>query len=192
MARVELLLDGRPLAVLWTAPFDYRWSTVKATNGPHTLTAAVTDNAGNRIVSASRTVTVQNSPKLPVPSEIVLHAAQAEKIAGSWVVTPDATAAGGARLQNPNLGAAKISTPLASPVSYFELTFPANAGVPYRLWLRGKAQNDDYANDSVFVQFDGSVDANGVPMARIGTTAAEGIVVENCGGCGLERVGLAG
>ena len=188
VSRVELLLDGRPLAVLSTAPFDYAWSTSGVSNGVHSLTAAATDTAGNRVVSAAVAVNVQNAPKAP-PREIVLHVARAEKIAGSWILTPDATAASGARLQSPNAGAAKITTPLAAPLSYFELTFAADAGVPYRLWMRGRAQNDDYANDSVFVQFDGSVDALGAATARIGTTSAEGIVIEDCGGCGLSGWG---
>jgi hypothetical protein len=46
-------------------------------------------------------------------------------------------AAGGARLQSADAGAAKVVTPLAAPASYAELTFAAAAGQPYRLWLRG-------------------------------------------------------
>ena len=44
----------------------------------------------------------------------------------------------------------------------FEKTFTARAGVPYRLWIRSRAQNDAWTNDSVFVQFSAAVDANGI------------------------------
>ena len=189
VSRVELLLDGQPLAVLWTPPFEYAWWTTKVPNGTHTLTAAAVDNAGNRTLSAVTTVNVQNLAQTSTAREIVLYASKATTVAGNWVVAADATAAGGARLQNPNVNAPKVVTALAAPASYFELTFQADAGVPYRLWLRGKAQNDDYANDSVYVQFDRSVDATGTPIARIGTAAAEGVVIENCAGCGLSGWG---
>ena len=119
----------------------------------------------------------------------MLYAAQSPLIAGAWLPTADATAAAGVRLQNPNLGAAKLTQALASPVNYFDLTFDAEAGKAYRLWIRARAQNDDYANDSVFVQFDRSVDASGSPVSRLGTTSAEAIVIENCSGCGLSGWG---
>ena len=189
VSRVELWLDGEPLAVLTAAPFEYPWATTRVSNGTHTLTAAATDNAGNRTISAAQSVNVQNTPASGPAREIVLYASTATTIVGNWIPTPDPTAAGGVRLQNRNLGAAKILTPLAAPASYFELTFNADAGIPYRLWLRGKAENDDYANDSVAVQFDHSVDGLGAAMARIGTTEAQNVIIENCTGCGLSGWG---
>lgn len=189
VARVELMLDGQPLAVLTSAPFQYVWSTTSVAAGTHTLTAAATDNAGNRTVTSAQPVNVQNVSVGGSAREVVLYASKAPTIAGNWLVTADASAAGGARLQNPNLNAAKLLTPLEAPASYFEFTFSADAGVPYRLWLRGRAQNDDYANDSVFVQFDRSVDASGAAISRIGTATAETVVIEDCGGCGLSGWG---
>jgi hypothetical protein len=189
VSRVELLLDGQPLAVLPGAPFQYLWSTAAVADGTHTLVAAATDNSGNRTVSAPQTVTIQNASTISPSRELVLHAAQAATVAGNWIRTPDPTAASGARLQNPNLGVPKLLTALAAPASYFDLTFTADAGVPYRLWLRARAQNDDYANDSVFVQFDHSVDAVGAATSRIGTTEAEKVALEDCGGCGVSGWG---
>ena len=43
-----------------------------------------------------------------------------------------------------------------APASYFELPFYAEAGRAYRLWLRGKADSNSWANDSVFIQFTNS------------------------------------
>ena len=42
------------------------------------------------------------------PAEIVLRAADAPVVRGNWSVVSDASAAGGFRLANKNLGAAKI------------------------------------------------------------------------------------
>jgi len=89
----------------------------------------------------------------------------------------------------PDAGAPKLSAPLASPTSYFEMTFNAQAGIPYRLWIRGKAQNDFYGNDSVFVQFSGSVTSSGAATYRIGTTSATDYNLEDCSGCGLQGWG---
>ena len=55
------------------------------------------------------------------------------------------------------LKAAKVATPLAAPANYFDLTFNADSGVAYRVWMRAKADGNSYANDSVYLQFDQSV-----------------------------------
>jgi hypothetical protein len=57
--------------------------------------------------------------------------------------------------------------------------------LPYRLWMRGRADNDYYGNDSVFLQFSGAVNASGAPIYRTGTTSATDYNLENCSGCGL-------
>src|SRR5689334_22358040 len=101
--------------------------------------------------------------------EVVLYASEATTKIGNWQVVPDATAAGGARLANADLGGAKLAAPLPVPASYFEISFNAQSNVAYHLWIRGKAQNDSPYNDSVFVQFDGSVNANGTAVFRTGT-----------------------
>jgi phosphatidylserine/phosphatidylglycerophosphate/cardiolipin synthase-like enzyme len=119
------------------------------------------------------------------PGDIVLYASEAAVRVGSWSVVPDATAAGGARLANANAGAPKLTTALAQPAHYVQLTFNAEAGKPYRLWIRGKAEGDEWANDSAFVQFSGSVTSTGTPMWRIGTTSATEYNLEDCSGCGL-------
>lgn len=122
------------------------------------------------------------------PSDVVLYAGAASR-AGAWVAQADASAAGGSYVIHPDAGAPKIATAAAAPANYIETSFNAVAGVPYRLWLRSRAQNDYYGNDSVFVQFSGSVDASGTPMWRIGTTDATIVVLEDCGGCGEQGWG---
>ena len=117
---------------------------------------------------------------------IELPAENATVRAGKWVVTADATAPGGGKtMRHPDAGAGKITTAAASPANYFELTFSAQAGVPYHLSLYGKADNNYWGNDSVFVQFSGSVSSTGSAKWRIGTTAATEVNLEDCNGCGL-------
>ena len=71
------------------------------------------------------------------------------------------------------------------------MTFTAEAGVAYHLWMRGKAARNAWANDSVFVQFSGARDANGTAMNRIGTAAAMTVSIEEGSGAGLSEWGWA-
>ena len=120
---------------------------------------------------------------------MVLWAAEAPVRVGAWSVVADATAAGGKRIWNPDAGAPKVLTPLTSPTNYFEMTFNASAGVDYRLWIRGRAQNDFWGNDSVFIQFSDSVNSSGAAVFRIGSTSAAEMNLEDCSGCGLSGWG---
>jgi hypothetical protein len=90
---------------------------------------------------------------------------------------------------NPNAGAAKVAAAVAAPVNYVEFTFTAAAGRAYRLWIRGRADGNAWNNDSAFVQFSGSVNAQGTPVYRLGTTAATEFNLESCAGCGLSGWG---
>ena len=121
--------------------------------------------------------------------EVVLYAGQAPVKVGSWSVVGDATAAGSVRLVNPDLGAAKIVTPAAAPSSYVELSFFATANIPYHLWIRGKADGDSPYNDSVHVQFSGSMTSTGTATYRIGTTSSTEVNLEDCLGCGISGWG---
>jgi len=117
--------------------------------------------------------------------EIVLYAASATRVAGTWSLVADASAAGGARVWNADAAAAKLVTALANPANYFEVTFQAEANVAYHLWMRGKADKNAWANDSVYVQFSGSVDATGAAVHRIGTTGAATVSIEDGTNAGL-------
>jgi hypothetical protein len=123
-------------------------------------------------------------------AEAVMHAADAVT-AGLWRLVDDGSAASGRRAVHPDSGAAKLTSPLATPANYLELTFDAAAGRAYRLWIRGRADRDYYGNDSVFVQFSGTVNASGTPMYRIGSTSATSGVIEACSACGLRGWGWA-
>ena len=123
------------------------------------------------------------SPTLAQAStDIVLHAAKAPVRAGTWAVVADSTAADGFAMANPNLGAPEVKIPVANPTNYFQMTFPAYSGTAYHLWIRGKAANNSYTNDSVYVQFSDSVTSGGAAVDRIGTTSAAAVVLQKCTG----------
>ena len=125
----------------------------------------------------------------PTSGEIVLYAREAMAISGAWRLIADATAAGGSRIFHPDAGTPKVTAPLASPTAAFELSFAAESGRPYRLWIRGKADRNSYGNDSAHVQFSGSVTSAGAPTFRIGSTSATTYNLEDCDGCGLSGWG---
>jgi hypothetical protein len=117
----------------------------------------------------------------PSVSTIVLWTADVppHAVYGDWVRAADVSAAGRAFLYNPDRGRAKVAPALAAPTSYFDMGFTATAGVPYHLWVRTRAQNDDASNDSVHVQFSHALSATGAPFARIGTTASAEVVLQD-------------
>jgi hypothetical protein len=131
------------------------------------------------------------SPEPPSdPREIVMYVAGERLAAGqAWLLTSDSTAAGAARLLNPDQGLAKSPSASASGSDYFEVQFTAEAGVPYHLWVRSRAANDHWTNDSVFVQFNDSVNASGTPIWRIGSDSATYVSTEDCSGCGEQGWG---
>jgi hypothetical protein len=186
IAHVEFIVDGTVVGDAVSSPWTVSWTAAGA--GSHSVSARAYDDRGGVATAPGVTITVQ------VPTvageDAVVWAADATVVAG-WTLTSDPAAAGGARLQSPDLGVAKLTAPLAAPAKYFELTFNALAGRAYRLWIRGTAQSNAYTNDSAFVQFDGSVDQTGKAVYRIGTTDATVYSVEDCQGCGLSGWGWA-
>jgi len=119
-------------------------------------------------------------PPPPGATTLVLWASNtpAASIHGNWTRITDASASGGAALSNPNLGAAKISPALANPANYFEQTFTVFHGTAYHLWVRLRAGSNSLGNDSVHVQFSGSVDSFGSPHWQIGTTSSAEVVLQ--------------
>ena len=151
--------------------------------GTYTYTVTAVDGRGG---SATDTLTVTIAPT----KEIVLYGADnAEPFGGAWTKVADASAAGGERLYNPNAGAAKITTPAAEPGSFVTIPFIADPTQAYKLWIRLKADGNNFANDSVWVQFTGSTTAGGAPAYRVGTTSGLEVNLEECSGCGLSGWG---
>lgn len=137
----------------------------------------------------STTSATGTGPTTITAGEVVIPVAAGAAVGGDWQLVADSSAAGGARLSNPDRGAAKLTYPSAVPADYFDITFTAEAGRGYRLWVRGQAENDAWSNDSIFVQFDGSLNATGAPAYRIGTTDATVVCIEQGNGQGLAEWG---
>ena len=190
--RVDLSASGMPSGTSVT--FNPQ-STTGAGASSMTVAVAATAPLGsfNLTVTGTSSTTVHSATPVAVTiakpaagaPDVVVHARHASIKAGTWRLLSDQTAAGGERLEHPDAGAPKVTTPLATPANYVELTFNAEAGRGYRLWFRGRAQNDSYNNDSAYAQFDKSVDANGTAVNRIGTTQAVPLILEECSGCGV-------
>jgi hypothetical protein len=121
--------------------------------------------------------------------EIVLYTQSATSTAGQFRVEADSSAAGGATEHQPDFATPKITTPVAAPANYFDLTFNADAGTAYRVWIRARADGNSYMNDSVYLQFSNSVTDTGAQTYRIGTTSATAFVLEDCSGCAISGWG---
>jgi len=118
-------------------------------------------------------------------TEIYMQTGDGAAVHGAWRTESDPSAASERLVRHPNANAAKLAAPLASPANFIELSFPADPSQTYKLWMRMKADGNSWSNDSVFVQFDGAVDANGTPAYQIGTASALDVNLEECSGCGV-------
>ncbi len=197
--------DSSPIAtavVAGTLPSWYEWDVTQYLRSEKAAGRSVVSLLLRNTLTSSPQTTfnarehASNRPELLVAAEgagttadVVLRAGDASTLAGGWTLVPDVTAAGGSRVSLPDAGVAKLSGPLAAPVNYFEVPFTAEAGRPYRVWIRGRAERDSYSNDSAFVQFSGAVDSAGQPVYRIDTTSATTFVLEACSGCGVSGWG---
>jgi hypothetical protein len=121
--------------------------------------------------------------------DVVIHAPDIQVQGTRWKRITDSTAAVSTAVENADIGQPKIGTALSSPASYIEASFRAAAGVPYRLWIRMRAAGDLYSNDSVHVQFSGSVNATGSAVSRIGSQDSLGVFLEEGSGAGVQGWG---
>ena len=183
--KVDLWVDGQQRSTDLTEPYAFSLNTATMANGSHTLQARAYDIDGKR-TSVSRTVTVSNGD---AGGDIVLYASEAPVRAGTWRVVTDTTAAGGRRLEQPEAGANTIDPPLANPAHYVTLSATVQADTNYRLWLRLKAAGNSGYSDSVWVQTSDTVNANGSPVYRIGTSSATRVNLQDCTGCTVQGWG---
>jgi hypothetical protein len=170
--RVDFYAGDALIGSVTGPTFQMTWTAVA---GSYTFTAVATDNSNEWSRSAAVSVTTRR--------DVVIYGAQVARMVGRYSLAADAAAANGFGLLNPDANAAKVTTAAAAPASYAEFTFYAEAGTQYHLWLRGKAQRNSPYNDSLFAQFDNVADA------RIGTTSARSINLEEDAGVGLSGFG---
>lgn len=118
------------------------------------------------------------------PDEIVIHVADVCDFHGFFHLEDDATAAESVRVEDmPNLGARvggnSGNAADSNPSNYFDTTFKAQSGKPYHIWARMKvaASSEFGTSDSMYIQFNDSLNKNGGSVNRIGTS--QGLVVGN-------------
>jgi hypothetical protein len=111
---VQFRLDGANLgAEDTTAPYSVPWNTATAGDGSHTLTAVARDPAGNVVVSAPVSVTVDNG----IPTIAMSSPASGATVAGTATVSATATDGGTGiagvqfRLDGANLGVEDTTAP---------------------------------------------------------------------------------
>ena len=145
---------------------------------------------GGRRVDAAAAVRSCRSTAPPAATELVFYASDVvrENRHGGWVLEPDPTAAGGARLRTADRGWASAPAPLPQPADYFELGFTAPANVPYRIWVRMRAEPDSKWNDSVWLQFSDAL-VSGAPAYAINSPAGLLVNLEDCRDCGVSGWG---
>ena len=121
--------------------------------------------------------------------DVVIHAPDIQVHGTRWKAVSDSSAAVSTAVENADKGEAKIAVAVPNPASYIEASFSAAAGVPYRLWIRMRAIGDSWSNDSIHVQFSGSVSATGAAVTRIGSQDSLGVFLEEGNGAGVQGWG---
>jgi hypothetical protein len=153
------------------------WTTVRRTGvslsaGQQVWRLVITGAGSTGVVGNLNWIRAASAGTTTTAPEIVIYGADVPSgnLRGNWSRVSDSTAAAGIRLSNADRGASVVNAPLASPADYFDVTFSAEAGVRYRLWLRMKATSNSKWNDSAYVQFSGAVNSSGSAIYRMGTT----------------------
>ncbi len=132
-------------------------------------------------------------------TDIVIDASDISQAAlsGSWTLAHAEDCADGVKLVARGDGAAvsdavpatnAIQNPLPTPNDYFDVSFSASSGTPYRLWLRLRSGRRAPASDGVWVQFSDAL-VDGKPAYRVGTDTALLVTEQPCSGCVLSGWG---
>ena len=166
------------------------WTTLRRTAVPLQAGAqvlrAVMDSSGpNGTVGNINWIRVSPAATSGSGKDIILYASSVTTIAGRWNRVPSWSGAGGEKMQSAEEGWSTTEAPLASPSDYFEAEFVPEMNRAYRIWLRLRGGGDSLSSDSVWVQFSGSVDSDGAPLYRIGSTAALLVNLAACSDCGI-------
>ncbi|PYR75035.1 MAG: hypothetical protein DMF86_16540 [Acidobacteria bacterium] len=208
-AATEWLANGAQAAPAWlkltrsgstftgyTSADGQSWTQV----GQTTVTMSTNAYVGILVCAISttqlNTSTFDNVTVTPAgPGNIVIYASDigASSHPG-WNVTSDPTSPNQIKLVTPDNGWASTDVPLASPTTYIDATFNANAGTSYRLWLRLQATPATPTakyNDSVWVQFSDAL-SGGSSIYPLNSTSGLNVnLATDAGATSLDRWGWA-
>jgi glucose/arabinose dehydrogenase len=147
------------------------WTTivkagVSLQGGRQTWRLMLDANGPNGIFGNLNYLRVSTASAPPAATDVVIYAndVPASALHGSWAAAGDSTSPNGVKLVTPDAGASNLNAPLAAPVDYVDVTFTANSGTPYTIWLRLKALGNSKFNDAVWVQFSDARASNGSPV----------------------------
>jgi hypothetical protein len=112
----------------------------------------------------------------PSTQNVVIYAGDIATSAlhGNWARASDPSSPNGSKLTSNDIGSSNPDAPLASPADYVDVSFTADAGVPYTVWLRLQATANSKYNDSLWVQFSDAL-ANGSSVYPL--NSANGLLV---------------
>ena len=142
------------------------WTTIGSTSvafGSTVYAGLVVNSHDTSTLNASTfdnvSVSAGSAPPPPPPPtsapDIVIYASDipASALRGSWSSGADGSSPNGVKLLTSDSGFVAANAPLAGPADYFDFTVNAQAGVPYRIWLRLRALSNSKYNDAIWVQF---------------------------------------
>jgi hypothetical protein len=179
----QQLFSGQALQSSETKSYSLSWTPDLP--GTYTLKVGVFSGDWQKVYFWKEPMKIAVSGgAIAAPSDIVLYASDIDQASlhGTWSIASDFTAANGVVVRDKNNGEAKVLTAKQAPANYFDINFTADADQPYHLWLRMKADDDAYYNDSVHVQFSDSLNASGTADYRIGSPASLAVVLEEGSG----------
>lgn len=115
-------------------------------------------------------------PPAPTATDVVIYAADipAAALQGTFAKGTDAASPSGVTITTPDNGVSYANNPLASPSSYIDVTFTAEANTPYTVWLRMKATANSKYNDALWLQFSDAL-SGGSPVYPLNST--QGLLV---------------
>src|SRR5215203_5699050 len=117
--------------------------------------------------------------------DIVLYSSDVSNIQGNWSRASSSSGAGGQKMTSADYGWSTTDSAQANPGNYFEASINVQAWTPYRVWVRMRATSDSKWNDSAYVQFSNSLNADGNAAYRIGSGSGYAFNQETCSGCGV-------
>jgi hypothetical protein len=122
------------------------------------------DNPSGSLISMYTKANSHSNEIITIKAEVISDS----NIFGSWQKIQDPTADSNLVLKDIPDSGTKTEFALLDPENYFETAFYAKGGIEYHVWVKMKAENDSISSDSIYLQFNDSINQQGEPVYRIG------------------------